>query len=267
MRLTLILFICFNCNLFNQGVLIGNGNSPAPSAILDLSTNQKGVLIPRLTNTEKFAIQNPDTGLAIYNLDSQRFECYAGGTWIPCNSFPSLGPGLALQNDTLTLSGHYIGEIFGGGIIFHIYKGANGIEHGLILSLQNLGWQPWGLNQVDVSNSESSWDGLSNTQSILLTPGSQNSVAAICAAYNGGGFTDWYLPSVHELSLVWNNLFAINSNLQQIQSAQLVQETWYWSSTEVSQSVVWAFSFYYGYAFNQGYLKTDSRAVRAIRRF
>jgi len=92
-------------------------------------------------------------------------------------------------------------------------------------------------------------------------------VAAICAAYNGGGFTDWYLPSVHELSLVWNNLFAINSNLQQIQSAQLVQETWYWSSTEVSQSVVWAFSFYYGYAFNQGYLKTDSRAVRAIRRF
>lgn len=258
---------CLGFSLNSQGVLIGNGTAPASSAVLEISSQQKGVLIPRLTTFERNLIQSPDTGLAIFNLDNLRFECFSGFQWQPCNPFPVLGPGLALSNDTLKLSGHFIGELFGGGIVFHLFKDPNGVEHGLILALQNQGWLPWGLHQTDVQNAESSWNGFSNSQAILATPGSQNSVAAICDNYSGGGFTDWYLPSVNELGLVWNNLYTINRVLQQVQGSHLIGETWYWSSTEVNSTIAWAFSFYYGYAYNQGYLKTDSRMVRSVRSF
>ena len=264
---TYLILLLFHLPLISQGVLIGNGNSPAPSSILDISSQQKGVLIPRLTLQQRNAIQSPDTGLAIYNLTHFRFECFSGNLWQPCNPFPSVGPGLTYNNDTLKLAGHYIGELYGGGIVFHVYRDQNGVEHGLVLALQNLNWQSWGLNQIDVPNAESSWNGVANTQAIMATQGNQNSAAAICVNYAGGGYTDWYLPSVNELGILWNNLFTINKALQQVQGAQLVNETWYWSSTEVDSLIAWAFSFYYGYAQNTGYPKTNFRMVRPVRFF
>jgi hypothetical protein len=62
------------------------------------------------------------------------------------------GSGITIQNDTIFNSSmkdssnahngcfkHYIGEEFGGGVIFHLWKDSKGIEHGLIVDLNDLG--------------------------------------------------------------------------------------------------------------------------------
>jgi hypothetical protein len=75
-----------NANLFwddtNNRLGIG-ANSPNSSAILDVSSTSKGVLIPRMTSTQRNAIASPATGLLIYQTDaSTGFYFYNGSSWM-----------------------------------------------------------------------------------------------------------------------------------------------------------------------------------------
>ena len=75
-----------NANLFwddaNNKLAIGT-NSPNTSAILDVSSTNKGVLVPRMTASQKNAISSPTTGLLIFQTDAQTgFYYYNGGSWI-----------------------------------------------------------------------------------------------------------------------------------------------------------------------------------------
>ena len=63
------------------GVAINSDNSPPHhSAILDVTAASKGVLIPRLTNSERDSIL-PIPGLAIYNISANDMEFYDGSAW------------------------------------------------------------------------------------------------------------------------------------------------------------------------------------------
>src|SRR5687768_11641516 len=64
-----------------QGVGIGTTN-PDSSSILDLSSSSKGVLIPRMTTTQRDAIDDPAAGLMILNLDDDCIDIYDGANWI-----------------------------------------------------------------------------------------------------------------------------------------------------------------------------------------
>jgi hypothetical protein len=75
-----------NANLFwddaNNKLAIGT-NSPNTSAILDVSSTNKGVLVPRMTASQKNAISSPTTGLLIFQTDAQTgFYYYNGSSWI-----------------------------------------------------------------------------------------------------------------------------------------------------------------------------------------
>ena len=48
--------------------------SPDPSSILDISSTSKGVLIPRMTTSERDAITSPVNGLMVYNTDSDEIQ-------------------------------------------------------------------------------------------------------------------------------------------------------------------------------------------------
>ncbi|MBK7009422.1 MAG: hypothetical protein IPH36_12755 [Saprospiraceae bacterium] len=48
-----------------NNVGIGNLN-PHPSSLLDLTASNKGILIPRMSNTERLAIAAPATGLLVF---------------------------------------------------------------------------------------------------------------------------------------------------------------------------------------------------------
>jgi H-type lectin domain len=63
-----------------QNVSINTSGDPAhPSAMLDISSNSKGVLIPRMTETERLNIQNPAQGLLVYDMTSRSFWFNDGG--------------------------------------------------------------------------------------------------------------------------------------------------------------------------------------------
>jgi len=64
----------------NQQVGIGI-SVPATSAILDVSSTTKGVLLPRMTTTEKNAISSPATGLIVYDTTLNKLCVYTGAAW------------------------------------------------------------------------------------------------------------------------------------------------------------------------------------------
>jgi hypothetical protein len=66
-----------------QNVAINNTGAAADSkAMLDISSNAKGVLIPRMTQGERDAIVAPPAGLMIYNTSSTSFQYYSGSSWL-----------------------------------------------------------------------------------------------------------------------------------------------------------------------------------------
>ena len=167
---------------------------------------------------------------------------------------------------------HYIGEEFGGGVIFHLWKDALGVEHGLIIDKTDLAAQVWS-NITTVTSAQSSWDGLSNSIAIVAQVGHSNSAAAICLNSTNGGQSDWYLPSFDELNLLWNSRFNINKALSTIGGATALPiRTGYWSSTEgYGGSNAYGFGFDNGYAqgvYSFGYTgKSNTNNVRAVRAF
>ncbi|MCC6601507.1 MAG: hypothetical protein IT223_12685, partial [Crocinitomicaceae bacterium] len=71
-------------DLLGQGVGINpSGNSPDPSAGLDIDFSDKGVLISRMTTTQRNAISNPAEGLVIFNTDCKTFNYNAGTSSVP----------------------------------------------------------------------------------------------------------------------------------------------------------------------------------------
>ncbi|MBI4648152.1 MAG: tail fiber protein [Bacteroidia bacterium] len=57
------------------------GASPDNSAILDISSTAKGLLIPRMTSAQRNSISSPAEGLLIYNISRKSSEFYTGTEW------------------------------------------------------------------------------------------------------------------------------------------------------------------------------------------
>lgn len=66
-----------------QGVTIGSSNPADPSAILDLQSTNKGLLLPKLSTTQRNAIVNPAQGLLIINTTTDCIETYFNTSWVP----------------------------------------------------------------------------------------------------------------------------------------------------------------------------------------
>jgi hypothetical protein len=78
-----LLFTMLTTNLITAQVAVNTDNSTAdPSAMLEVKSNEKGVLIPRMTVGERNNISNPATGLMIYVIDDNRFHFYDGNGWM-----------------------------------------------------------------------------------------------------------------------------------------------------------------------------------------
>lgn len=66
----------------NNGVAINEtGEEADNSAILDIKSQNQGVLIPRISTSERKLIQNPAQGLIIYNKTRFCLEFYTGNSW------------------------------------------------------------------------------------------------------------------------------------------------------------------------------------------
>ena len=81
--LTFIFSLLFATCVWSQNVGINSdGSSPDGSAMLDVKSNMKGMLIPRMTQAQRDAISSPATGLMIYQTDNTTgFYYYNGTAW------------------------------------------------------------------------------------------------------------------------------------------------------------------------------------------
>lgn len=171
--------------------------------------------------------------------------------------------------------GHFVGEIFGGGIVFLVYDNGN---HGLVASLHDLDGGNgvlWGDGGTNVPNCESMTDGLSNTTAVMNANLAPGYAASLCDTFSAGGFTDWYLPSLRELDAlaaqdVLIDLILDNDNNPQ--TTGFVQENTpptygrYWSSTEQDMALAWFYYFPQTQAYRANKNSSFHR-VRAIRAF
>ena len=160
-----------------------------------------------------------------------------------------------------------------GGVIFHRYKdGTN--ENYLVVDTTNISISSFWSNIDNVAigaTAQSTWDGLSNSNAIVAQVGFTSGAANGCLISTNNSQTDWYLPAIDELSLLWQNRFNVNRTLSgassfgTISGATQIGYNIYWSSTESDSNYAWAFSFGYGGASSS--LKATTFYVRAVRKF
>ncbi|SDY68128.1 hypothetical protein [Hymenobacter psychrophilus] len=179
----------------------GNGN---PSSNVIRATSRL------LTVPYAIYAQRSDSSRYAQRSDSTRFATYADA-----------------------VRGHQIGDLYGGGIIFSLWRDQKGVQHGLIASLKDVGIRTWATPQIQTLRAaESHVDGAANTKAIIAQAGA-NSAAGVAAAYAGGMVRDWYLPSSLELRLLYDQSVAINAILERDNdplTTGLMYEA-YWSST------------------------------------
>lgn len=151
-----------------------------------------------------------------------------------------------------------IGQTYGGGKIFYV-DGTG--QHGLIVSPEDLSTGIMWDQLFSVSTGATGvavGDGKVNTLIITATLGNNRSYAAsLCQNfYNGGGFTDWFLPSFYELNQMFLKRNAIG-----------VTQGIYWSSSEIDQDNAWAVDFSQPGPNQSAFSKWTTLSVRAVRKF
>jgi len=76
---TIVLFS--NLNAQNVAITDDDAYTANPSAMLDVKSLTKGMLVPRLTTTQMNAVSSPATGLLIFNTSQNCYYFYNGTAW------------------------------------------------------------------------------------------------------------------------------------------------------------------------------------------
>ncbi len=123
-KLVLIVFLMFLINSKSNAQLGIGTNAPNSSAMLDVSTTNKGLLIPRMTNAQKIAISNPATGLTVYCTDCENgglINIFNGTNWVKLDGNASNTPAITTTSisaitTTSATSGGTINSIGGSNV-------------------------------------------------------------------------------------------------------------------------------------------------------
>ena len=158
----------------------------------------------------------------------------------------------------------------GGGIVFFI---TDDEKHGLEAASndqydgQEIAWDN-GSHIITSAARSGVNGGRFNTDRIIISQAQGNYAALVCANYQGGGYGDWYLPSIDELDLMYTNLHSVGLG-------GFVHWS-YWSSTEIDLDTAWRQYFglfgddqdsHKGEWIAWSKLASDTIGVRAVRAF
>ena len=83
-KLFILLFLTASLSGWSQVAINSDGSDPDNSAMLDVNSTSKGILVPRMTSAQRTAIAGPATGLLVYQTDNPNgFYFYNGTSWVP----------------------------------------------------------------------------------------------------------------------------------------------------------------------------------------
>src|SRR5215218_2088869 len=83
-KLIHLMIFCFAVFYGSSQVAINNnGNNPATTSMLDVSSTTTGMLIPRMTSEQRKALGSPEMGLLVYDIDRQTIYLFDGVNWKP----------------------------------------------------------------------------------------------------------------------------------------------------------------------------------------
>ncbi|MBU6202022.1 MAG: DUF1566 domain-containing protein, partial [Acidobacteria bacterium] len=112
--------------------------------------------------------------------------------------------------------------------------------------------------------------GYRNTETIVLADGTANRAGTLARAYNGGGLTDWFLPSGDELNELCK--YALQQTTGDVAVSCVASGSLrsgftaasYWSSAETSATLAWTRSLTNGAPSNVT-TKAETHRIRPVR--
>jgi len=148
------MFVLITNILISQNIAItDDGNYTAHnSAMLDVKSLDKGLLIPRLTAAQRDAIINPATGLLVFVTDDNQFYYYGYTSWIPL-----AGGG----DDDWTISGNYVYNISDS-------IGIGTYSPGALLDVGGHIWQTSTGKSVFLGEQAGAYDDLSDNRNVFI---------------------------------------------------------------------------------------------------
>jgi hypothetical protein len=243
---SLITNITQNTATGGGNVLVGGGDS-----IL-----VKGICWDTLTNPALTASHTSDgagAGFFVSNLTGLNPNT---SYYVRAYATNSTGTSYGAQVYFVSTTMHYLGENYGGGIVF--YLDSTG-QHGLISAPANQSkGAEWGCNGTTIGDtSVAIGKGQFNTLAILTGCSAAGIAARICNDLVLNSYDDWFLPSRDELNQMYVHKNIIGG----------FADNYYWSSTEVGVYHAWAKSFWSGGGYTNPHVKYAVYYVRAIRAF
>ncbi len=231
------------------GIVSTNGGNPILAKGMCWSTNQSPTLSDYYTKD--------GDGIGVF---SSVMTGLFPATSYYCRSYVTTSDGTTYGNTfsfKTVVSKLYIGMQYKGGILF--YLNPNKVGGGLIVISDDLSSSyVWGCVGVKVSSATNTGvgSGIPNTEAIVNACSAQ-SAAKLCDDLVYGTYSDWYLPSMDELRIMYNNIKV--SDLEKFSSA------YYWSSNQKDANTAYRYGFLGG---NDGEAdKSTMQYVRAIRKF
>lgn len=129
MKKTFLTILVLVSSLGQAQVGIGT-TSPDASSILDLSSTNKGLLLPRLTTSQRDAVATPIAGLMIFNTTTNKINIFVGAGWDEMNTTATYGSIATIDCAGATNAGTMNLGTEASGVTSTIsYTGGNGLAH------------------------------------------------------------------------------------------------------------------------------------------